>query len=392
MKERGDPLWWGQSSSSLALSVIKTEVPLDCDDPANQDLLLQQYGERIEKLSQPDKLSKILNGFWISECCWNLDNTSRRKTLEISHNFMQWPVENTLFQEKKKHHDQKNGSKGTQRLGPYQKLQPVTCMVSMELRSEFGLWTQTTLTPGSEFLMDQIGLWWIWTTMTTEIPEVQLEEYALKLDAKDCACRSKAKAKTTKKRTCRLFTKNSSFWEEELGLMLKQGSDYEVSKKVMYLLRHSQHVHREKKKEQFNSGELRKIFQKHFPHPLIGLITSGKHVWQEEEEIRKDSSTVLIPQEQMCISELFKDFQDAILLILLFQDNVIIQSNFFQYIFHVGCALNLHSDHHFGINTGRSKLEQKTDSILSACWSYGQKSQGSWCDRLECAASCTIHA
>ena len=29
----------------------------------------------------------------------------------------------------------------------------------------------------------------------TEIPEVQLEEYASKLDAKDFACRSKAKAK-----------------------------------------------------------------------------------------------------------------------------------------------------------------------------------------------------
>ena len=49
----------GQSSSSLVLSVIKTEVPLDCDDRVNQDLLLQQYGERFEKLSQQDKLSKF---------------------------------------------------------------------------------------------------------------------------------------------------------------------------------------------------------------------------------------------------------------------------------------------------------------------------------------------
>ena len=49
----------GQSSSSLVLSVIKREVPLDCDDPANQYLLLQQFGERIEKLSQQDKLSKF---------------------------------------------------------------------------------------------------------------------------------------------------------------------------------------------------------------------------------------------------------------------------------------------------------------------------------------------
>ena len=53
------PVGMGQSSSSIALSAIKTEVPLDCDDPANQDLLLQQYGERIEKLSQQDKLSKF---------------------------------------------------------------------------------------------------------------------------------------------------------------------------------------------------------------------------------------------------------------------------------------------------------------------------------------------
>ena len=49
----------GQSSSSLVLSVIKTEVLLDCDDPVNQDLLLQQYGERIEKQSQQDKLRKF---------------------------------------------------------------------------------------------------------------------------------------------------------------------------------------------------------------------------------------------------------------------------------------------------------------------------------------------
>ena len=55
----GRPVVIGQSSSSLVPSVIKTEVPLDSDDPVNQDLLLQQYGERIEKLSQQDKLSKF---------------------------------------------------------------------------------------------------------------------------------------------------------------------------------------------------------------------------------------------------------------------------------------------------------------------------------------------
>ena len=36
---------------SIVLSQIKTEVLLENDDPAYQNFLLQQYGERIEKLS-----------------------------------------------------------------------------------------------------------------------------------------------------------------------------------------------------------------------------------------------------------------------------------------------------------------------------------------------------
>ena len=45
---------------SIVLSAIKTEVPLDCDDPAHQNFLFQQYEERIEKLSQQDKFSIFL--------------------------------------------------------------------------------------------------------------------------------------------------------------------------------------------------------------------------------------------------------------------------------------------------------------------------------------------
>ena len=61
------------------------------------------------------------------------------KTLVIFDNFVQWLVANTLFQEKTKHHNRKDGSKETLKLDPYWKLQPVICTVNMELRSEFGL-------------------------------------------------------------------------------------------------------------------------------------------------------------------------------------------------------------------------------------------------------------
>ena len=76
----GQPVVVGQSSASLVLSVIKTEVPLDCDDLANKDLLLQQYGERIEELSQQDQLSKFFMdaGFLnVVEIGWTIHHDER---------------------------------------------------------------------------------------------------------------------------------------------------------------------------------------------------------------------------------------------------------------------------------------------------------------------------
>ena len=52
----GRPVVMGQS---IVLSAIKTEVFLESDDPAYQNFLLQEYEERIEKLSQQDRLSKF---------------------------------------------------------------------------------------------------------------------------------------------------------------------------------------------------------------------------------------------------------------------------------------------------------------------------------------------
>ena len=51
----------GQSSSSFVPSVIMTNVLLNTDDPA-QIFFLQRYGERIEKLSQQDRLSIFCMG------------------------------------------------------------------------------------------------------------------------------------------------------------------------------------------------------------------------------------------------------------------------------------------------------------------------------------------
>ena len=54
----GKPVVGGQSNPSFVPSVIKTNILLN-DDRVRKDLLLQRYGERIEKLSQQDRLSKF---------------------------------------------------------------------------------------------------------------------------------------------------------------------------------------------------------------------------------------------------------------------------------------------------------------------------------------------
>ena len=55
----GGPVVRGQSSPSFVPNVINTNALLNNDDPTHKELLLQRYGERIEKLLQQDKLSKF---------------------------------------------------------------------------------------------------------------------------------------------------------------------------------------------------------------------------------------------------------------------------------------------------------------------------------------------
>ena len=121
---------------SIVLSAIKTEVSLESDDPAYQKFLFQQYEERIEKLSQQDKLNKFcVDAGFLSV----VENGQYFMTEDNGEQFYAMVVVNTLFQEKNQHHNQKGGFKETPKLDPCWKLQPVTCTVNMKLRSELCL-------------------------------------------------------------------------------------------------------------------------------------------------------------------------------------------------------------------------------------------------------------
>ena len=97
---------------------------------------------------------------------------------------------------------------------------------------------------------------------------------------------------------------------KELGPMLNQEN---ILPQVLRCRRNSffldMQEYKEKTMERLNSGELKTIFRNISRTVLIGLIASGRKAWQEEEETRKDTSTVLTLQEQSCTPSSSRSFR-----------------------------------------------------------------------------------
>ena len=146
------------------------------------------------------------------------------------------------------HHNQEDGSQGNTKIEPV--LEVTTSCLHGKNGVEIRIWSLNgdnthswvRISHGSnKFVMDS-------NNNDTEVPEYQLEEHALQLDAKDFACRSKAKAKPQRREPIGSSSKIIPM-QRRNWIDIEPGkyslSEYEVSKKVIHLLRHSQQVHRE---------------------------------------------------------------------------------------------------------------------------------------------------
>ena len=118
--------------------------------------------------------------------------------------------------------------------------------------------------------------------------------------------------------------------------------------------------------KRLKSGEQKIIFRTILCILNIGLMISGRAQWREEEETRKYFSVVLMLQEKFFTSELFKVIQDAILLNPSLQDNVLIPNNFFEYNYHIGCAVNLHSTNSGLIAGGQNSSKNRQTVFFTA--------------------------
>ena len=179
--------------------MIKTNVPLKNDDPAHEEFLLQRYGERIEKLSQQDRLSK------------SCTDAGFLTTVEVGQYFMTKDTEefsqfteSEACREYKLPRDEdtsepKGWIRGNTKIGPV--LEVTTCCLQGKYGVEIRIksvnkdnshsWVR--ISHGFNKLVTKLN------DNELETSEMQFEEYALKLNAGDFASRSKAEAKPQKR-------------------------------------------------------------------------------------------------------------------------------------------------------------------------------------------------
>ena len=178
----------------------------------------------------------------------------------------------------------------------------------------------------------------------TEVPADLTEEQASQSIVKVFAARSKAKAKPQRREPVdvpSIIPMNERKWIDiEPGE--SSFSAYEISKKVINLLRHSQTVQREDDGAvQF--WRIKKFLQNQFPQILYwsddrwkARLAAGGGAKRRYQYCTDISGTIyLFPSLQ---GHSGRNLIDPSL-----QDNVIIESGFFKHIYHIGCVFNLHS-------------------------------------------------
>ena len=201
----------------------------------------------------------------------------------------------------------------------------------------------------------------------TEIPADPQEEQVPQTSTSVVAARSKAKAKPQPREVA--GTKATIPIHQRRWIDIEPSNQnlasYDLSKKVINLLRHNQTLQREEDGA-IEFYKIKFIFEIIIHKNRIGLMIDGKLVWLQEEARNEDISIALIIREQFSTSELFKDILVATSLIQRFRTMWRWELDI---PLHLPRWMHIQSSFYYQqwIDTWRSRFEQKTDSVLLAC-------------------------
>ena len=253
----GQPFVGGQSSSSLVLKRDQDRSAFGFWWLGKQRSSIAAIWRTNWKAITTRQIVHILYGCRISEFCWN-----RTKFRAVAYR------ENTLPRDENLSEPKEVGFGWTLRLDPYWKSQLAAYKVNMEWKWELCLWTETILTLGLEFLMDQTSLWWIWTTTGRKFQKFSSKNMRGNWMRRILHVDQRPK-QNHKNEILPGLPQEQYLLGKEIGPMLNQGdihSPIMIYRRNWFIFFVMENKYIEKMMERLNSGESKTIFRHIFLH------------------------------------------------------------------------------------------------------------------------------
>ena len=337
---------------SIVLGEIKAEAPLQNENPLNHQILWQQYMERIESLSPESKVSRFCMeaGFMrvveVGQYFMTNNNGDFKQFRSVACREYTLPRDDPASQPK-------GWILGDMRIGPV--LEVTTSFQHFKYGIEIRIWSVGQDNSQSWVRISYGTIKYVVDSNhnNTEIPADPLEDQTSQTSVKVIASRSKAKAKPQKREPVDTPTTIPMHERKWIDIDPSEQSlkAYEVSKRVISLLRHNQTVQREE------DGAIQ--FWKIKFH-LRNQFSEVQHWSDERWKVCLAAGGGSKRRCQYCSDNLgtilylraLQGHSGHNLIDPTLQDNVIIQRGTFHHIYHVGCAFNLHSIINNGLTPG----------------------------------------
>ena len=211
-----------------------------------------------------------------------------------------------------------------------------------------------------------------------ETSEMKFEEFALKTNVLAFASRSKAKAKRRRRTSACSSTRTVPIGERTWTDIEPQDCspiDFSLSKKLINLLRHGSLPRDNDGAIEF--WRIEDYHRNHFVHSQHWSDEKWKSTMAKGGGNKKIYQYCTDPSGEILYLRALQGHSGRILKGSFITGQCLDSGRFLQVHLSRWMCNQFTFHHQFRIDTGRSKFEQPTDSILSACGSNGQKPQGS---------------
>ena len=300
---------------SIVLGEVKAEVHLQNENTMNDQIVWQQYIQQVESLSPENKVSKFCKeaGFMrvveVGQYFVTKDTGDFRQFQTVACREYTLPRDDKASQPK-------GWIQGNMRIGPV--LEVTTSFQHFKHGIEIRIWSVNQDNSQSWVRISYGTVKYVVDSIqdNTEILADPQEERVPQTSIKVVAARSKAKAKPQPRElvgTTATIPIHERRWID-IEPPEQNLASYDLSKKVINLLRHNQTLQREDDGA-IEFSKINSIFEIIIHKYKFGLMIDGKLVWLQEEVRKEDISIVLMIQEQFSTSALFKDTLEAISLI-----------------------------------------------------------------------------